>query len=95
MDHSDTQRPEAVAIIGMSGRFPGAANVEEFWRNLEKGVSSIKTFRLEELEFCHSKADPQNAANYVRARSILDDEGMLRLTAKAGGIQDSIDRKRV
>jgi hypothetical protein len=29
---------EAVAIVGMAGRFPGAGNVEEFWRNLEAGV---------------------------------------------------------
>ncbi|MRG97807.1 type I polyketide synthase [Polyangium spumosum] len=31
----------AVAIIGMAGRFPGAANLSEFWRNLRGGVSGI------------------------------------------------------
>ncbi|MDD2708609.1 MAG: SDR family NAD(P)-dependent oxidoreductase [Verrucomicrobiae bacterium] len=30
-----------VAIIGMSGRFPGAANVGEFWRNLAAGRNCI------------------------------------------------------
>ena len=38
-----------IAIIGMSGRFPGAANVDEFWRNLVAGVESISTFTDEEL----------------------------------------------
>ena len=40
---------EGVAIIGMSGRFPGAANVDEFWRNLVAGVESISFFSDEEL----------------------------------------------
>ena len=30
--------PGAVAIIGMAGRWPGAASVGEFWRNLVGGV---------------------------------------------------------
>ncbi|MFC1617517.1 type I polyketide synthase [Candidatus Margulisiibacteriota bacterium] len=30
-----------VAIIGMSGRFPGAKNAEEYWHNLANGISSI------------------------------------------------------
>jgi acyl transferase domain-containing protein len=32
---------EAVAIIGMAGRFPGAANVAEFWANLVAGRETI------------------------------------------------------
>ncbi|MDM5187018.1 SDR family NAD(P)-dependent oxidoreductase [Bacillus sp. DX4.1] len=36
----DSQRE--VAIIGMSCRFPGAKNKDEFWNNLANGVSSIK-----------------------------------------------------
>ncbi|MEM5672587.1 beta-ketoacyl synthase N-terminal-like domain-containing protein [Bacillus cereus] len=30
-----------IAIIGISGRFPGADNVEVFWRNLSCGIDSI------------------------------------------------------
>lgn len=30
-----------VAIIGMSGQFPGAANLEQFWRNLADGRDSV------------------------------------------------------
>ena len=32
------QRRQGVAIIGMAGRFPGAASVAEFWENLIAGV---------------------------------------------------------
>jgi phthiocerol/phenolphthiocerol synthesis type-I polyketide synthase E len=41
--------PAAVAVIGMSGRFPGAAGLDAFWRNLREGVESIRTFTEEEL----------------------------------------------
>ncbi len=62
----------SVAIIGMSGRLPGAENVEAFWSNLERGVGAISSFSREELEHCQAAANPANAANYVRARSILE-----------------------
>jgi acyl transferase domain-containing protein/glutamate-1-semialdehyde aminotransferase/enoyl-CoA hydratase/carnithine racemase len=35
------QSDRAVAIVGISGRYPGAPNLEQFWRNLEKGVDSV------------------------------------------------------
>lgn len=33
---------EAIAIVGISGRFPGSANMEQYWDNLYNGVCSIK-----------------------------------------------------
>ena len=42
---------EGVAIIGLSGRFPGAASVDEFWRNLRAGVESIKFFSTNQQFF--------------------------------------------
>jgi non-ribosomal peptide synthase protein (TIGR01720 family) len=41
---------EPIAIIGMTGRFPGAATVEEFWSNLISGVESIRTLSPMELQ---------------------------------------------
>ncbi len=40
-DRVSVEDLDAVAIIGMAGRFPGADDVEEFWRNLREGVESI------------------------------------------------------
>ncbi|PLZ97871.1 hypothetical protein CI592_20455, partial [Fischerella thermalis CCMEE 5328] len=40
---------EEIAIIGISGRFPGAKNIEKFWQNLRSGVESISLFTDEEL----------------------------------------------
>jgi tyrocidine synthetase-3 len=38
-----------IAVIGMAGRFPGAKNIEEFWKNLENGIESVTFFSNEEL----------------------------------------------
>ena len=48
-EHTDEKDLFGIAIIGMAGRFPGAGNVGEFWRNLKDGVESIRTFTPEEL----------------------------------------------
>jgi amino acid adenylation domain-containing protein len=34
-------RPEPIAIIGLAGRFPGAADIDAFWQNLLEGKDSI------------------------------------------------------
>jgi len=63
---------EGVAIIGMAGRFPGARNVAEFWRNQLNGIESISHFSISDLEV-PGAAVLSRDPNYVRARSILDD----------------------
>nr|ALD83702.1 tAT polyketide synthase [Sorangium cellulosum] len=35
-------RPRTAAIVGISGRFPGARDVHELWRNLSRGVASVE-----------------------------------------------------
>jgi acyl transferase domain-containing protein/acyl carrier protein len=62
---------ESVAIVGMSGRFPGARNLEEFWQNLRDGVESISFFSEQELQ----TLDPSmlQDPNHVRAGAVLDD----------------------
>lgn len=39
----------AIAIVGMSGRFPGGENLEEFWKVLEQGGDLHKKVRSERL----------------------------------------------
>src|SRR5436305_6359005 len=61
-----------IAVIGMSCRLPGAASVEEFWRNLTGGVESLTVLTDEEL--ARSGVDPAvyRHPNYVRRVSVLD-----------------------
>src|SRR5689334_18482883 len=67
------ERDDRIAIIGMAGRFPGAADLRELWRNLAGGVESITFFSPEELLAAgvdrHRLARPE----YVRAQGRLAD----------------------
>jgi acyl transferase domain-containing protein/acyl carrier protein len=65
-----------VAIIGMVCRFPGARNIDEFWRNLCEGAESVSFFSDDELQ--PSGVDPAalNSPNYVKAAPVLDDVEM-------------------
>jgi amino acid adenylation domain-containing protein len=65
----------AVAIIGMTGRFPGAESVEAFWKNLRDGVESITFFDRNELEPSEQTIAAQNE-NYVAARPLLANADM-------------------
>ena len=46
---SSKGRAEPIAIIGMSGRFPGANDVDQLWTNLAHGVESIAILTQEEM----------------------------------------------
>jgi acyl transferase domain-containing protein/acyl carrier protein len=67
------EEPDFVAVIGMAGRFPGARNVEEFWRNLREGVESIRTFSEAELLAAGVPAGEIADANYVRRGVVVPD----------------------
>ena len=62
----------AVAIVGLSGRFPGAPDIPRFWRNLCDGVEAISFFDQKEL--IREGVDPELVCHprYVRARGVLE-----------------------
>ena len=64
-----------IAVVGMACRFPGARNLEEFWRNLVEGVESITKFSDEELLRSGVPAASLSDPNYVKAAPILEDPG--------------------
>lgn len=83
---------EPIAIIGMAGRFPGAANVEELWRLLDEGRESVRFFKTDELDASippSLRADP----NYVSARGVIDevemfDAGFFGFTPREAELMD-------
>ena len=62
-----------IAVIGMAGRFPGAKNLEAFWRNVRDGIESVSV--LSEPELLAAGVDPEllRDPRYVRARAVLED----------------------
>ncbi|UFP97056.1 SDR family oxidoreductase [Gloeobacter morelensis MG652769] len=86
-----------IAIIGMAGRFPGAADIEAFWGNLCAGAESIRTLEAQELEA--AGVDPALLANpdYVRARGVLEgadlfDAGFFDFSPREAEITDPQQR---
>lgn len=65
--------PERVAIVGMAGRLPGAANLDEFWRNLKNGVDSISRLDPESVLAAGASPDVVAGPDYVFARGLLAD----------------------
>jgi amino acid adenylation domain-containing protein/FkbM family methyltransferase len=59
------------AIIGMVGRFPGAANLEEFWQNLEAGVESITDFSDEELRAAGISEELLGSPHFVKRGPVV------------------------
>jgi acyl transferase domain-containing protein/acyl carrier protein len=63
---------ERIAVIGMAGRFPGAADVAELWRNVRAGIESIRRFTDAELAAEGIPAALLAAPNYIKAKGVLD-----------------------
>src|ERR1700761_4546852 len=63
---------KGVALVGMSGRFPGASSLKEFWQNLTEGREAISLVSEEDL--LAGGVSPELIANpdYVRAASTVD-----------------------
>ena len=63
---------DGIAIVGMAGRFPGAASVDELWANLLAGRESITRFALDQLSTL-VPAGLREHPRYVRARGVIAD----------------------
>src|SRR2546423_13548492 len=64
-----------IAIVGMSGRFPGARNLDEFWHNLAEGIESITRFSDQEILDSGAPASYLTNSSYVKAAPVLEEPG--------------------
>jgi amino acid adenylation domain-containing protein len=62
-----------IAVVGMAGRFPGAPDIDTFWRNLCDGVESIRTLTPEEID--RLEVDPARSGHpdFVAAGAQVED----------------------
>ncbi len=63
---------ERIAVIGMAGRFPGAPDLDAFWRNLRGGVESIVPLTDEQVRAAGTDPDVLRRPDFVRAAGVLD-----------------------
>ena len=86
-----------IAIIGMSGRFPKAADLRQFWRNLEAGVEAVTFLSDDELLAAGVPAAALADPSYVKAASMLEsveefDAGFFGYTPREAEIMDPQQR---
>jgi acyl transferase domain-containing protein len=82
-----------IAVIGMSGRFPGAENIDEFWNNLKQGVESISFFSDQELKESGISSEVVETPGYVKVKGSLEniedfDAAFFDYTVKEAEIMD-------
>ncbi len=61
-----------IAIVGMSGRFPGADSIDQLWTHLTESRESIRFFTDDELLEAGIEQSVLDHPNYVKANGILD-----------------------
>ncbi|MEM1140914.1 MAG: polyketide synthase, partial [Pseudomonadota bacterium] len=67
------EAPGGIAIVGMAGRFPGAASVDEFWTNVQNGADTVSRFDASQAD-CPLPDDAMGeGARPVFARGVLED----------------------
>jgi acyl transferase domain-containing protein len=87
-----------IAVVGMACRFPGAANVDAFWRNLQVGLESIKVLSDEELLAAGVPPSKLNDQHLVKAFPVLEnmpmfDAGFFGISPREAEIMDPQHRQ--
>ena len=70
--HMNADRSD-IAIVGMSGRFPGARTIEALWQNLKDGVESKTTFSDDEIRAQGMPASWLTIPGFVKSGFVLDE----------------------
>ncbi len=63
---------DAIAVIGMAGRFPGADNLTDFWQALVTGKECLQHFEEDELRNSGVAENWIGRPEYVPVRGVLD-----------------------
>jgi acyl transferase domain-containing protein len=82
-----------IAIIGMSGRFPGAENLAEFWDQLCAGVETMKDFSAVELQVAGVSEELLSNPDYVKTGIVWEnadefDAGFFGMSPREAEITD-------
>jgi phthiocerol/phenolphthiocerol synthesis type-I polyketide synthase E len=62
-----------IAVIGVAGRFPGALEIDQYWRNLLDGRESLTHFTDDELRERGVDEAQIASSTYVKAGNVLEE----------------------
>jgi len=83
----------AIAIVGMAGRFPGANSPDELWSLVRDGREAVRRMTDAELRTAGVTADMLSLPNYVKSAATLDamdqfDAGFFNFSPRDAAIMD-------
>ena len=89
--------PGAIAIVGLAGRFPQAASLDDFWKNIAAGVESLATLSDAELDAAGVPAALRAHPHYVSRGTYVDqseffDAGFFRYSPREVQVIDPQQR---
>ncbi|WP_202080466.1 type I polyketide synthase [Caldalkalibacillus salinus] len=70
---TETQEEDGIAIIGMSGRFPGAENITEYWHNIAQGRECLTPLDDDILTAQGVSQSLKDDPHYVKMASTITD----------------------
>jgi acyl transferase domain-containing protein len=73
MSGQEPQLENAIAIIGMAGRFPQARTLDRFWENLRQGVESVRRIPEEDLLAAGVSPATLRDSSYVPVAGVLEE----------------------
>ena len=87
----------AIAVVGLAGRFPGARSLTEFWENLRNGVESMTPFTDDELRAAGVSDEVLRNPDYVKSGAVLEgfdlfDAGFFGFSPRDAEIMDPQQR---
>jgi|GEM_PF-1123182 len=96
-DHSETRDLNSIAVIGMSCRFPQAANYREYWKNIVSGIEPITELSDNDIMALGVNPEALARANYVKRASLLEnaekfDAGFFDFTGREASITAPVQR---
>lgn len=94
---AEAEDTDAIAIIGMAGRFPGSPDIARFWHNLRAGTELITFFTPAELAAAGLDPAQTEDPSYVPAKGVLDgadlfDSGFFGMTPAEAELADPQQR---
>ena len=69
---SQSYPSHAIAIVELAGRFPGARDLDEFWRNLRDGVEILQTFSDADLDAAGTPDALRSNPKFVPKGTVLE-----------------------
>jgi acyl transferase domain-containing protein/acyl carrier protein/SAM-dependent methyltransferase len=64
----EEEQEDPIAIVGISGRFPGTKNLEDFWNNIKENKDLITEVPLERWDWKAIYGDPVKEKNKTKAK---------------------------